>query len=703
MFANMTTLMQKKTTVFLGFLFTFLGIACILWDQIHAYHAANVACQCALKELKAYHDALESRTPPSWFASWFNLLPDDPEPPNTSVCDNPILQLNVLQLILRMLVYLVTVGSLTAGIVYTLVLRRKLATIKEKHFELDSHNKEKLLQIKRVENQMEILMSRDEERLHQLELVEEQNKMLKNRDEERLQHLESLKTEITKMKSQHKDLLEYTKKLEIENSKAKSRDDERIKHIQTLKDENAQANNHLRTLEGEIAMMKSHHTGLLKSNRSLEVENQSLLSRIRDHAQEIDTLKQEISILVNNQRSKKDMKMEIEKLKKENSLLSERLNVKLDRTLKSAEKLIELGDFTGAIKLYSNVQEFADEENGIKKLLQRAHNLQKLFSMARTHMVEQRFLHALQEIELAQKYACSCKQLKIMQAECLTQLDRPDDALYIINSLLKEGHKDAEIYNLAGSCLSLQGHFTSAIEHFQEALKLSPTNEELTNKIKATMQKKRTFAAYTALYSEHRYIEAIHLLDSALSLGSFDKAADLQMHYLKALALANLLSYELCVAECDKCIEIKDSHAPAYFLRSYCRMNLQDYEKTLEDLEKVSTLHHRIFNIDDHIYNVKVILDIKKNNPDPYEILGVTKNTSMEDINRAYRKLALKYHPDKHTNSDNLEEIQNKSRLVNDARDVLRDTEKKASYDANMQEISLLRENTLEDMAADIE
>ena len=159
----------------------------------------------------------------------------------------------------------------------------------------------------------------------------------------------------------------------------------------------------------------------------------------------------------------------------------------------------------------------------------------------------------------------------------------------------------------------------------------------------------------------------------------------------------------LCVAECDKCIEIKDSYAPAYFLRSYCRMTLQDYEKTLEDLEKISTLHYRISAISYYMSQVKAILDIKKNNPDPYEILGVTKNTSMEDINRAYWKLAFKYHLDKHANSDNVEEIQNKSRLVNDARDVLRDTEKRANYDANMRQISALWENTLEHMAADIE
>jgi molecular chaperone DnaJ len=63
---------------------------------------------------------------------------------------------------------------------------------------------------------------------------------------------------------------------------------------------------------------------------------------------------------------------------------------------------------------------------------------------------------------------------------------------------------------------------------------------------------------------------------------------------------------------------------------------------------------------------------------DLYKTLGVDKNASADDIKKAYRKLAMKYHPDQ--NKDN-EEAEQKFKEVNAAYDVLKDPQKKAAYD----------------------
>ena len=67
-----------------------------------------------------------------------------------------------------------------------------------------------------------------------------------------------------------------------------------------------------------------------------------------------------------------------------------------------------------------------------------------------------------------------------------------------------------------------------------------------------------------------------------------------------------------------------------------------------------------------------------QNKRDYYEVLGVEKNASDAEIKKAYRKLAMKYHPDQNPGDKSAEE---KFKEINEAYEVLSDADKKARYD----------------------
>lgn len=65
------------------------------------------------------------------------------------------------------------------------------------------------------------------------------------------------------------------------------------------------------------------------------------------------------------------------------------------------------------------------------------------------------------------------------------------------------------------------------------------------------------------------------------------------------------------------------------------------------------------------------------NKRDYYEVLGVDKNASDDEIKKAYRKLAKEYHPDRNKSPD----AETKFKEISEAYEILSDSQKRAQYD----------------------
>ncbi|MGL4184603.1 MAG: DnaJ domain-containing protein, partial [Thiotrichaceae bacterium] len=63
---------------------------------------------------------------------------------------------------------------------------------------------------------------------------------------------------------------------------------------------------------------------------------------------------------------------------------------------------------------------------------------------------------------------------------------------------------------------------------------------------------------------------------------------------------------------------------------------------------------------------------------DYYEVLGVQKNASEDELKKAFRRLAMKYHPDRNPDDKEAEE---KFKEAREAYEVLGDAQKRAAYD----------------------
>jgi molecular chaperone DnaJ len=63
---------------------------------------------------------------------------------------------------------------------------------------------------------------------------------------------------------------------------------------------------------------------------------------------------------------------------------------------------------------------------------------------------------------------------------------------------------------------------------------------------------------------------------------------------------------------------------------------------------------------------------------DYYELLGVSRTASADDLKKAFRKLAMQHHPDRNRDDKDAEK---RFKNINHAYDILKDPEKRAAYD----------------------
>ena len=83
-----------------------------------------------------------------------------------------------------------------------------------------------------------------------------------------------------------------------------------------------------------------------------------------------------------------------------------------------------------------------------------------------------------------------------------------------------------------------------------------------------------------------------------------------------------------------------------------------------------------------YLFSIFVLAVVSVLAKSPYEILGLDKNATDQEIKGAYRKLALKYHPDKNPDEDK-DEAAEKFREVSEAKDTLLDKSKRANIDGS--------------------
>jgi len=330
---------------------------------------------------------------------------------------------------------------------------------------------------------------------------------------------------------------------------------------------------------------------------------------------------------------------------------------------------------------------------------------------------------ALKQVMLILSSSPEWNELLFYKVRALVYLHNNQEAYALTTTLIRRSSSsslggnrngegsDSNLLLLRAHCLFCMGNLNDAVKHARQILTGDPDHKDafVMHKLFKSLGKQKEEADRS--YKAGNYKESVDLYTEALELcpgknsskeGGLYRA---KLYFNRASALSNLRNHIEVVLDCTRALRLDSEYVKAYTRRAssnllindgdddaekHCQSAIRDYEKALELSSSSSNNESTVEELKKKIRAAKVQLKRCKQK-DFYKILNVARDASDGEIKKSYRKAALKWHPDRHSNSSEEEKSKAEKtfRDVNLAYEVLSDPEKKKKYDSGVDEQDL--------------
>ena len=307
---------------------------------------------------------------------------------------------------------------------------------------------------------------------------------------------------------------------------------------------------------------------------------------------------------------------------------------------------------------------------------------------------------ALKQINLILSKPCpQYKDLLPYKLQSFVITEQFNDAYTLSSTLLRSSNNDSMILYYRSYILYRKGSIQDALKHLKQILRMNPDHklsQKLFKALKALLKQKESGdEKYKSKNNQEAFESYSEAIENPICVGLFKS----KLYYNRSCTLYNLKKYSECVKDCNNALRIDDEYVKVYTKRGNAYTNLetceekdcmsaiQDFEKAMELLERTasasgSSQDAQMKEIKTRIHETKIQMKQLKQK-DFYKILNVSRNATQNEIKKSYRKMALKFHPDRQNNKsdEEKEKAETLFKDVNLAYEVLSDETKKRKYD----------------------
>lgn len=275
-------------------------------------------------------------------------------------------------------------------------------------------------------------------------------------------------------------------------------------------------------------------------------------------------------------------------------------------------------------------------------------------------------------------FSPECSKAKLLKVKLLVADKDYEGAIAESGFILKEDENNLEALLFRGRAYYYLADHDVAMRHYQKGLRLDPEHSELKKAyfgLKNLLKKSKSAEDNV---SKGKLRLAVEEFKAALAVDPNHLAHNIHLHLGLCKVLVKLGRGKDALDSCDEVLKINEELVEALVQRGEAKLLTEDWEGAVQDLKSAAQKSPQDTNIREALMRAEKALKISKRK-DYYKILGISKMSSMAEIKRAYKKLALQWHPDK--NVDNRNEAEAKFREIAAAYEVLSDEDKRTRYD----------------------
>ena len=273
-------------------------------------------------------------------------------------------------------------------------------------------------------------------------------------------------------------------------------------------------------------------------------------------------------------------------------------------------------------------------------------------------------------------------ELKLKYIQILIENVKLTEALqYINNEINYEDKKSNEQFDyLTALCLYYDGQYEKAKKqiNLMKSKGNSIDTKDLLEKVN-TIDSIKTKA--NEIFKQKKYEKAIEEYTKILEFDPNNKKFNSLILANRALCYQKLNKNVEALRDSNQSIKLNPFYARGYIKRGNVYMELKMFDDARADFQKAKDLDPNVTGVDGYLNDANKNAE-KARKRDYYAILGIDKNADEKEIKRAYKKMAMKYHPDRNSESEESKKMAEKKFIdVNDAYSVLSDPKKRSMYD----------------------